>query len=175
MPWALLSLELAWLVTVKSALASFKCLSFGPRPFECSWRGIFINQTKMMILLALLLGDKTMAQPRDLWREGEDLGSIPLSVVGKLPNTAPWYQMNQAIYCQFIVNLFDLKTHLPSSLPVPRSSIFSPLHHLLVFNCVYSSRQSLCRAITLATWIRRELLAGRLSISTGLTHNANLN
>ena len=66
----------------------------------------------MMILLALLLGDKTMAQPRDLWREGEDLGSIPLSVVGKLPNTAPRYQMNQAIllsiYCQFIVNLLSI-------------------------------------------------------------------
>merc|ERR1719331_1751610 len=51
---------------------------------------------EMVILLALLLGDKTMAQPRDLWREGEDLGSIPLSVVGKLPNTAPRYQMNQS-------------------------------------------------------------------------------
>ena len=127
---------------------------------------------EMVILLVLLLGDKTMAQPRDLWREGEDLGSIPLSVVGKLPNTAPRYQMNQAIYWQF---MFDLKTHLQSSLPVPLSSIFSPLHYLLVCNCVYSSRQSLCRAITLATWIRRELLAGRLSISTGLTHNANPN
>lgn len=50
----------------------------------------------LLVLLVLLLGDKTMAQPRDYWRKEHELGSIPLSVAGKLPNTAPRYQMNQA-------------------------------------------------------------------------------